>query len=46
MFSVFVLKVTGLVIIIAVLGVAWALWINASRLEEEINNERRRSGEK
>jgi hypothetical protein len=33
-------------IIVAVLAFAWALYVNASRLEEEIEAERGGSGEK
>ena len=43
MISVFIVKAVGFVIITAVLGFAWVLWVNASRLEEEIEIERNRS---
>jgi len=45
MLSVFILRVVGFVIITAVLGVASMLWVKASRLEEEIEDEVNRSGE-
>jgi len=40
------LKIIGILIIVAVLAFAWALYVNASRLEKEIEAEGGDSGKK
>ena len=39
--SVFILKILGILIIFAILAFAGKLWVNASRLEKEIEAEAR-----
>lgn len=39
MHSIFILKVVGVLIAIGLTGFAWRLWVGASRLEQEINQE-------
>jgi hypothetical protein len=45
MLSLFIIRVVGLIIITAVLGIAWVLWIKADKLEEDIENESCSTGE-
>jgi uncharacterized membrane protein YukC len=43
---IYILKIIGILIIVAVLAFAWALYVNASRLEKEIESEGGDSGKK
>lgn len=45
MLSVFVIKLVAFLIMIALVGFAGVLWVNASRLEQEIKAELNRPGE-
>ena len=43
--SMHILKVIGILIMITVLAFAWKFWVNASRIEKEIEAESGASGE-